>query len=198
MKSQSEIVALVTIAVLTITLVSSAYFWGMPLIEKRQSSIKVERLRDMFDVYSFNSLPSKIENAVKGASNQLFSSPIDGIWKVNSSENYISFETIAKSTNIAVEHGWLSIFDSCNISNGKCERSEGIFGLDKFFCICARADREGEYFRISYKINFRNLTSDRETFEYRVESPLKSTSLKNLQISFSKKDKTNIIMIYFS
>lgn len=198
MKTQSEIIALVTIAALTITLISTAYFWGMPLIEKRQGAIKVERMKDMFDVYNFNSLPSKIENAIKGASEQLFSSPVDGVWKVNKSENHLTFESISKSSNIAIGYGWISIYDSCNNNTGKCERNPGIFGLDKPFCICARADREGTVFKISYRISFRNLTSDSQIFQYKIESLPQPTNLKNIRIVFSKIDKDNIITFYFT
>jgi len=193
-KSQSEIVALVSIAVLTISLISTAYFWGMPLIQKRQDSIKVDRLRDMFNIYNPNSLPYKIENLLITGSQQIFVSSIDGIWKLD--ENSITFQTSTKTTNVAPDIGWVSFYDSCD-TNGNCNKNIGTLGTDKPFCICVNSTRAADFYLVSYKISLRNLTDNYNNYSYSFEFTTPSSNLKSLILNLAKEGNLNKILVSF-
>lgn len=196
MKAQSEIVGLVTVLTISIVLVSTAYFWGMPLIEKRQDSIKAERVREMFDVNNFNSFPSLIERVIRTGNFEIFSSKVDGVWRVNKSENSVSFEFTSKSTNIANDI-WVSIYDACN-NNGICSNNYGILGVQKPFCICATSRVVGDRYLIIYKVSFRNLNStSNEIFSHSVNSNLENVNLKNVKIEKSTSGNNILIQLTF-
>ena len=60
-KSQVDIISAILVITIALTLVSIAYFWGIPLIQKREASAIIERASKHFDRNNVNSLTRKIE-----------------------------------------------------------------------------------------------------------------------------------------
>jgi len=60
LKGQSDIISIVLIIIIAIGLVSTAYTWGIPLIQKQQDTALVVRVANFFSNDNVNSLQKKI------------------------------------------------------------------------------------------------------------------------------------------
>jgi len=151
MKGQTDIISVVIIFVISLGLVSTAYLWGIPLIEKKQDTALVDRVAKSFDRNNANSLEKKIEYIANNGGSDTFVADTNGIWYYNSSENSLQFSFTAKASKIATNLGWIAL-SSGNIN------LNGTLGIDDSFIVFGRSDitPSGQY-NISYKVQFRTL-----------------------------------------
>lgn len=180
MKAQQDIISAVLITIIALSLVSSAYFWGKPMIEKSAHSSLVNRVYKSFDRDEYNSLARKIEYVAKYGGEQTFTVNIekgaftgDVAWKWElypcvdetpncictnptcfSENNSIHFSFITKATNIAVGEGW---------KPNTCGSPPGLVGTDEPSIVCGKAEMSelgGDFYEITYKTWFRELDDD--------------------------------------
>lgn len=188
-KGQADILSAVIIVIIALSLVSTAYMWGIPLIEKRQHTALVERAAKYFDRNNVNSLASKIEYIAKYGGETTFSLDIDGTWflcpydEISPHNNSIQFTFFSKVSNIAEDYGWIP---------NTCGSPPGELGIDDPSIVCARADTTGTGYSITYKIWFRELDESPEK-GYKIvlvprneEGPFISTT-KSIRISYGSK-----------
>lgn len=100
-KSISTIVSAVLIVAIALSLTSSAYIWGIPLIGKRQEASVTEKVYNQFSQNNANSLPKIIEDVANNRGVRSFTINEDGIWKLNEEEDSIEFTFVTKTSNIA-------------------------------------------------------------------------------------------------
>lgn len=156
MKSQSDIISAVVIVIIAMSLVSSAYFWGIPLIQKSQHQAMIERAYKYFDINNVNSLPGIIGYVAKYGGEQNFQSDIDGIWFLyvydspSQEKNSIQFTFFSKTTNIANDVGWIPLSTSNT-------QQIGNVGIDEPIVVFGRADKTADGFNITYKVWLREL-----------------------------------------
>ncbi|HKZ45495.1 MAG TPA: hypothetical protein VJ343_02210 [archaeon] len=171
MKAQSDIISSVIIIIIAISLVSTAYMWGMPLIQKRQDTALSDRVGKFFDPNNYNSIIKKIEYIAKNGGEDTFNLDVDGLWTLfscpsadgisecscdvlttgcNTENNSVQFSFFSRVTNIAYDQGWVSL--SATNTGGI-----GTVGIDNTFVVWAKAVKSGEGFQITYKIWFREL-----------------------------------------
>jgi hypothetical protein len=169
MKAQADIISSVIIIIIAIGLVSTAYMWGMPLIQKRQDSALVDRAYGFFDRNNFNSLVKKIEYVAKNGGEDTFTLDISGIWILypcpssdglgcscgaaepcNSENNSIQFSFPSRASNIAVNSNWVPI-------NSPNPSYFGTLGIDDVSVVLAKSESAGDGFNITYKLWFREL-----------------------------------------
>lgn len=185
MKSQVNIVSAIIIIILAIGLVATVYNWGFPLIQKRQDWSIVERVRSYFDQNNINSLPSKIEYIANNRGEDIFHSTVEGIWKLNENENFISFTFFSKVSDIAVDKGWVPL-----TIGASCPPSPGFLGIHKGSVVCARADYHKDGYNITYRIWFRTLLESGKDRGYKIKlvrheaSPISSVG-KDVRITYS-------------
>jgi len=163
-KAQADIISVMLIVVLSIGLVSVAYTWGLPLIQKRQDTFLVDKVKSNFDQNNLNSLPSRIERAANSASEETFTLDVSGLWILSpygttgNQNNSISFTFFSKVTDAAPGSGWQSL-----TPNSQCPPATGTLSVDKPSVVCRRADSSGNGYNITYRIWFRNLTDIQST-----------------------------------
>lgn len=153
MKGVSEIISAVLVIAIAISLVTLAYTWGIPLIQKRMGETAIERIHTYFHPMSPNSLQRKITETASRGGETIFSLDVEGIWTINTTENSIEFKFFSKVTRVAPNVSWIPVFGYTSI----CEPVKGQMGVDLPHITCARAERLGEGFDITYKIWFRNM-----------------------------------------
>ena len=165
-KAQSDIISALIIIIIVLTLVGTVYTWGLPLIQKRQDTTKVDRLYSYFSTDNPNSLTRKIEYIANNGGEETFSIDMDGIWILHTcpvgegdncldttdANNSLEFTTFSKVSNIGVNAGWISL------SGSSCPPNVGDVGVDKPSAVCARADSLQEGFNLTYRIWFRELS----------------------------------------
>jgi hypothetical protein len=157
MKGQTDIISVVIIFVISLGLVSTAYLWGLPLIQKRQDTALVDRLSKSFDKNNANSLEKKMESIANNGGSDTFIADTNGIWYYNSSENSLQFSFTAKASRIATEAGWVAL------SSGNTNPT-GTLGIDDSFVVFARSDISSSgLYNITYKVRFRTLWDSTHT-----------------------------------
>jgi hypothetical protein len=174
-KAQADIVSTVIIVIIALGLMSSAYIWGFPLIQKRQDTAVVDRTDTYFDQSNVNSLPNVIENVANSGGQKTFSMDTSGIWILNPDQNYIEFTFLSKVSRFAVDTQYpISLTPGAQCTP---QPSNGTLGLDKSSVVCVQASTVGDRINITYRIWFREL----------YENPLSSTG-KGYKIDLVKDD----------
>jgi len=162
-KAQADIISAIIIITIAIGLVSAAYLWGLPLIQKRQDAALVERVANYFNQKNENSLSSKIEYIANSGGEETFNLDVNGLWKLDTTENSISFTFFSRVSNIG-SAAWISL-----TTGASCPPSTGTLGIDKPSVVCARADTLADGYNITYKIWFRQLDESSGARGYKIK-----------------------------
>jgi len=185
-KAQVDIVSAIIIVIIAFSLFSAAYFWGMPLIQKRQDTALIERAFKYFDPNNPNSIGKRIEYVANFGGEQTFSIDLDGIWilneytEANPENNSLLFTFSSKVSNVAPNFGWIPF--SPNI------QEIGKLGLDEPSVIFERADSSGGRYNITFRVWFRELENIDGTKGYKInlikhDAGRKISTSKYLKIS---------------
>jgi len=162
MKSQADIISAVIVIIIAITLVSTAYMWGLPLIRKRQDTALVERAKNYFDRENSNSLVRKMEFVAAHGGEDTFSLDIDGAWILyphpgdcidpacNLENNSIQFTFSAIVSDIGANQGWIPMGSGFTGPIGKV-------GTDRAGVVFRKADESPQGYDLTYKTWFREL-----------------------------------------
>lgn len=161
-KAVSTIVAAVTIVAIATLLTSTAYIWGVPLIQKRQEASVTEKVYNSFSQSNQNSLPKMIEDVANNRGIKTFTINTDGIWILNEDDDSIQFNFTSKTANIAANTVTpISLTPGVQCSGTAPQNSPspstGTLGQDSSSVVCVTATIQEELFIISYKIWFREL-----------------------------------------
>ena len=189
MKAVSEIISVVMIVGISIGLISAAYMYGLPLIQKSQDKSTLERVISFFDYYNPSSLPQKIEFVANTGSTEVLTLDAQGVWEVHPFNensplnNSIVFSSFSKVTNINTDQ-LISL-----TSGASCPPTGGRIGKDSFSVVCLTGKPVFDGFNITYFVFLRNLTSTSgETYSIQLIS---STGTgKTIRISRQSIDKT--------
>jgi len=199
-KAVSEIISVVMIIVISIGLISAAYMYGLPLIQKSQDKSSLERTISFFDYNNPSSLPKKIEFVANTGSTEVLTLDTQGIWEVhpfneNSTlNNSIIFSFFSKVTNINTNQP-ISL-----TPGGACPPTAGTIGKDSFSVVCISGNPIYDGFNITYFIFFRdlilpinetnNVTYSIQLISQNGESKTASSTGKTIRISRQSIDKT--------
>jgi len=163
MKGQVDIISSVLIMIISLSLIASAYAWGMYLIEKRKGTTIVERVAKYFERSNANSIASRIEDVAVSGAEITFTLDVDGIWTLNpcadsaissgcignnAENNTITFSLSAKASDVKEGSGWVP---------STCGSGVGLLGKDTPSVVCKRADSSSGYYNITYKLWLREL-----------------------------------------
>jgi len=196
-KAQTDIVSAVLIVAIALALVSSAYMWGIPLIEKRQDTALAERVDSSFNQENINSLPNTIEAIANSGGEKEFYIGANGLWMLNEAGNYIQFTFITKASKFATDTSYpISLTPGVDCTSASAPN--GTLGLDKASIICVNATRMGDKIQVTYRVWFRKLYEDPFATNpkgYEISlvkdlSGLLSSTEKTIVISFDKTEPT--------
>ncbi len=199
-KAISEIISVVAIVAISIGLISAAYMYGLPLIQKSQDKSKLERIISFFDYYNPSSLPQKVEFVANTGSTEVLKLDAEGIWEIHPYDensplkNSIVFSFFSKVTHINTN-------DLISLIPGEsCPPRPGIVGKNSFAVVCLTGRPLFDGFNITYIIFFRNLTYSvgenyNEIYSIQLTTPTGATTYrstgKTLRISRQSIDKTS-------
>lgn len=172
-KGISTVISAALVIAIALGLTSTAYIWGVPLIEKRQEASITEKVYSQFSQSNQNSLPKMIEDVANNRGVRTFTIGADGIWILNEDEDSIEFTFTSKTSNIAV-----GTENPVSLTRGvQCTGSPssvppqpqnspspliGTIGQDSSSVVCVIANRlaDADLFEIKYKIWFRELNDN--------------------------------------
>ena len=167
LKGQTDIISAILIVIIAVGLVSTAYTWGIPLIQKQQDTALVERVMNYFSSSNENSIEKRIISVASNGGEETFSIDVSGLWQLvpNSTtsidSNSLSFNFFARVSNIATN---LTAGEWVSLNGVPCPPPLGIIS-EEAYAICARADSVGNGFNINYKVQFRPLQSGNQKYE---------------------------------
>lgn len=175
-KAQADIISAVIIVLIAVGLTATALMWGLPLIQKRQDSIVVERVSKVF-----RELPSKITSVANVGGVDTITMDTNGVWVLDESKNMLSFTFFSKVSDKAVGI-W--------IGGGECQPDgfngkSGELGLDEPCVVCVRSDEFGSGYNITYQIGCRQLNSPDNSYLIKLvpTSGVKISTSKAIRIS---------------
>lgn len=151
---QSQVVTAVLLGGILVVGVSSAYTWGVPLLEKNQDANKLEDT-----LSSFESLSEEIEStSLQGDSSQVTFNVGDGILRIKPENNSIEYSITTRAAYVSTE-GWVSLNDNNmrGLLEGDYPERYGVQGQDTPGVIIARARDTSEGYRTTYKLKFREM-----------------------------------------
>jgi hypothetical protein len=186
-KAQADIISAVLIIIMGLGLVSVAYTWGIPLIQKRSDTTLVERTYKTFDANNERSITKVIKFISNHGGEDVVSLDTKGIWFLYPStdttpeNNSIQFSFQAKVSNLAVDKSWIPL------SSGSTN-PVGTLGFDDSYVVFGKADTAPGGYNITYKVWFRKLNETTTNKIYEIDlvkhpsGPLISSG-KNVGIS---------------
>ncbi|MGC8993199.1 MAG: hypothetical protein ACP5H3_00190 [Candidatus Aenigmatarchaeota archaeon] len=192
-KAVSEIISVVMIVVISIGLISAAYMYGYPLIQKSQDKPALEKAISFFDIYNPSSLPKRIEFIANNGGEDSLTLDTQGIWEVHPYDensnlnNSIIFYFFTKVTNIK-SNQFISL-----TPGGECPPKEGIVGSDTSYVVCIKGEPIFDGINITYAVFFRGLKAPSgETYKIALttqDGVLKRSTGKTLRIIRDSIDK---------
>jgi hypothetical protein len=206
MKAQVKIISALLIILIGLALASMAYMWGKPLIEKREHTAIVERVRGTFDQTNPDSLPRRIEAIARARSGEeLFKLDVAGIWTVHPHDeptpqnNSIEFTFASWISDVALANEtarltWFSRTEGVICPWDGSGPSAGRLGIDSPSVVCVRADMGERMYNITYRVWFRTLCEELvdgqcegEAYKIELLAPdVTSSTRKTFRISFAQ------------
>jgi len=201
-KAQSDIISAVIILIIALGLMSAAYFWGLPIIQKRQDTSLVDRSYSYFNQGNTNSLPNVIEAIANSGGDKTFFVDVKGIWILNEEKNYIEFTHTSKVSRFAVSREGVTPYSISLTPGAQCtpQPTNGTLGLDKASVVCVQASTIGNQINITYRVWFRDLYENpySDTGKgYKIvlkqhDSGVSSSTEKSIRIFFSDTNQTKV------
>jgi hypothetical protein len=153
MKGQTQAVTAILITGVIIGAVASAYIWGVPLVEKRQSQAELQQVES--DAEDLERAIRSIAESGSGSSDEVQLALDSGEVNVNPGENYIEFTAFAENAPYPI--------DSWSLLRGQSRQGlsfgAGQFGLqgENTPGVVAVQRESGSNSVVTYRVEFRNL-----------------------------------------
>jgi len=167
-KSQADIVSAMIIIVIAVGLVSTAFYWGLPLIQKKQDEALIERVSNSFSQQNSNSLPKRIEFVAGKGGTDTFFLDVDGVWALNETEESISFFFSSLASDKTASGEWISLTEGVGCSFQETAPI-GTLGVDKSSIVCVKVNKVSDHYEYTYKIWFRELDESDGKRGYKID-----------------------------
>ncbi len=176
MKAQSEPLGYLLIIALSIFLISSALYWGVPWIQKNIDNQKILKYYDeCCNSLNSKSLPNILKDVIFQKTEKVYYTSIDGTWNIY--DNSITLKFFSKAEFFNPQDKWIFI-DGCN--KDICN-----FGLDPFYSIYAMSKKLGDVYEIIFNITLKKIKYENNIFEIKLLSEKTTYSnVRNLILRF--------------
>ncbi len=194
-RAQVAPVTLIVLMTIMLSLVSAAYVWGLPLIQKREDILEMNNITNFF-----NLLNSKIDWVAKYGGTEVIRIKDKGIFTFYSYDsengNSIVFNSVSRGSTLIIGK-WIPI-------NTENSGDIGILGNDEIGIIEMRSDPHDKGYEFSLRLRYRELHSGDRGYKIELMNPkkiIKTTdghiiiSLENEKIENIKRDGKKITLI---
>jgi hypothetical protein len=153
--AQAQVVSVVLIMGISILVISSAYFWGIPLIEKSQTSSDINKAQKLMLV-----IDDAMSDVAPHGEKRSILLNLDGELKVSEELNSITYSVDTKGANIATIN-WVPLNDENMVGiewiGGSEGGSLGIIGSNKDGVLIAKATKSGKGYKNEFRLAYREL-----------------------------------------
>lgn len=195
MKGQTQALTAVLITSVTVGAVATAYIWGTPLLQKRQSQAQLQNVEQ--DALNLRDEIASVSRSGTQSTAKVSVEVPDGRLEVEPEKNYIDITTQSPQPPYA-EGTWtlLQGDNTRNLSIGS--GSYGIAGEELPGVVAVRAAAGSSSSVVTYRVEFRNLFADTPTgtelrkVDLRATGRKTSTGETTLLLSNEGKENDNI------
>jgi hypothetical protein len=173
MKGQTEAVTAIMITGVVVGAVASAYVWGAPLVDKRQSQAELENVES--NVMSLEEEIRSVSNGGEGTTANISLKLDEGKIEINESVNYIDINYFSTNTTYSTE-SWQLL---------KGEEKQGLSfgggnyafdGEDRSGIVAATQDAGSS--AITYRVEFRNMRATTPSGEILYQTDLQPSGAR--------------------
>lgn len=163
---QSQVLTAVILGGIILAAITSAFLWGLPLIEKNQD---VQTAQETLD--DFNDLSDVMEQVVQeGGSRSETVELGTGTMNIDTEDDMITYQTMHRGAYVSVGD-WVPLNenDVQGVPGTDGEDGHGIRGVDRNGVLVGRAEPAGDEYFTEYRVVFRPLTDPGSDRTYQVE-----------------------------
>lgn len=152
-KAQTEIVSTLLIIGVSIATVSVAYLWGVPLVQKGQSTGQLQASEAIMA-----QIAGAISDIIQNGGQKSISLELEGPLEVSDADNAVIYTILTKRAGVA-SNEWtpMNDDDTFGIAGTPQEQNVGVYGSDKDGVIIARASPADSGFFTEYRLVYREL-----------------------------------------
>jgi hypothetical protein len=153
-KAQTEVISALLIVGITVAAVSVAYLWGVPMVQKGQSTSQIQEAE-----YLMNRIEAGITDVVQNGGQKSISLNLQGPLEISEEENAIKYTIISKKAGVARTQ-WVPLNEdeTFGIAITNQSRSVPVYGSDKDAVLLAKSDVLGDSgFMVYYNLVFREV-----------------------------------------
>ncbi|MBU4300400.1 MAG: archaellin/type IV pilin N-terminal domain-containing protein [Nanoarchaeota archaeon] len=163
-KAQAEVISALLIVGITVAAVSVAYMWGVPMIQKGQSTSQIQEAE-----YLMTLISDGITDVAQNGGQKSLSLNLQGPLEISEEDNTIKYTIISKKAGVArTEWVPLNEDETFGIAATNQSKSIPVYGFDKDAVLLAKSDVLGDSgFMVYYNLVFREV-DDFNTREGRI------------------------------
>ncbi len=153
-KAQTEVISALLIVGITVAAVSVAYLWGVPIIQKGQSTNQIQEAESMM-----NQIEKGVSEVAQNGGQKAISLNLQGPLEISEEENMVKYTIISKKAGVArTEWVPLNEDDTFGIALTDQNQSIPVYGSDKDAVIIARSNVLGDKgFSVNYNLVLREV-----------------------------------------
>jgi len=153
-KAQTEVISALLIVGITVAAVSVAYLWGVPIIQKGQSTNQIQEAEVMM-----NLIEKSVSEVAQNGGQKSIVLNLQGPLEISEEDNMIKYTIISKKAGVArTEWVPLNEDDTFGIAGTDQNQSIPVYGSDKDAVIIARANvLEDTGFSVNYNLVLREV-----------------------------------------
>lgn len=152
-KAQTEVISTVLLIGIGVAVVSVAYLWGIPLIQKGQSANRLQSAES-----TIFQIEGAVLDVVRGGGQKTMDVFIDGPLEVSDTDNSIIYSVRTKKVGVAASD-WVPLNDDnmFGVSGTAQNDSVAMRGSDKAGVIVARASATDKEYITEYRLTYREI-----------------------------------------
>ena len=152
-KAQTEIISALLIVGITVGAVSVAYLWGVPIIQKGQSTNQIQEAESVM-----NDIEKAVSDVAQNGGQKSISLNLQGSLEVSEDENSIKYSILSKKAGVArTEWVPLNEDDTFGINGTSQNQSIPVYGMDKDAVLIAKSSVLGDGFVVDYRLVYREV-----------------------------------------
>jgi len=180
-KAQAQLISVVILTSITISLVAITYFWGMPIMEKEKSSVRLSSAEKFM-----KELNRKLEDVIKNGGTQVLEANVPGTLTMvdNGVDDKLELNFSIKGCEIALQKDIFLIGD---------EKPEAVLGEEPSV-LKVYAQGSKNFCTVTMSLYYRNVTSSKNIYVVDlVGLGSKSITGKNHKILISMGESSGIV-----
>ncbi len=152
-KAQAEVISALLIVGITVAAVSVAYLWGVPIIQKGQSTSQIREAEALM-----TDIENAIADVVQNGGQRSIDLKLQGFFEISEDDNSIKYSIISKKAGVARTE-WVPLNDdeTFGVSGTNQSQNIPIYGTDKDGVIMAKASQLEDSYAVDYRLAYREL-----------------------------------------